>query len=96
MDPGIAIQLYSVRNDCSKNFDDALAWAKKAGFDAVEFAGYYNYGGRADALQARLDELGLKAEETRYVLWLSQRQVANGVQRIVTGRHQKDSGPKLT
>lgn len=60
----ISLQLYSVRNDCGKNFDATLAWAAKAGFAGVEFAGYHTYGGKAKELRAKLDELGLKAAGT--------------------------------
>mgnify|MGYP002725700662 CR=1 FL=1 len=62
--PGIALQLYSVRNDCAKDFDKALAQVAEMGFDAVEFAGYHNYKDDAKALRARLDELGLKVAGT--------------------------------
>jgi sugar phosphate isomerase/epimerase len=34
------------------------------GFEGVEFAGYYNYAGRASELRKRLDALGLKAAGT--------------------------------
>ena len=57
----IAVQLYSVRGDCGKNFDAALEQVAKMGFDAVEFAGYYSYQGKAKELKARLDELHLRA-----------------------------------
>jgi len=57
---GISIQLYSIRGDCRKNFDKALAWVAEMGFDAVEFAGYHSYQGKPKALKKRLDSLGLK------------------------------------
>jgi sugar phosphate isomerase/epimerase len=60
----IALQLYSVRNDCAKDMDGTLAWAAKQGFAGVEFAGYHKYGGKAQELRAKLDELGLKAAGT--------------------------------
>jgi sugar phosphate isomerase/epimerase len=62
--PGIALQLYSVRDDCKKNFDQALEQVAKMGFDAVEFAGYHSYDGKAKALRKRLDDLGLKVAGT--------------------------------
>jgi len=62
--PGIALQLYSVRNDCAKDFDRALAEVAEMGFDAVEFAGYHNYSEDAQGLRARLDALGLKVAGT--------------------------------
>jgi sugar phosphate isomerase/epimerase len=60
----IAVQLYSVRGDCAKDFDAALAAVAKMGFDGVEFAGYHKYDGKAAELRAKLDELGLKAAAT--------------------------------
>jgi len=63
-DVGIAVQLYSVRNDCAKNFDKALEQVAKMGFDAVEFAGYHAYANDAKGLSKRLDSLGLKAAAT--------------------------------
>lgn len=62
--PGIALQLYSVRDDCGKNFDKALERVAKMGFDAVEFAGYHTYDGKAKALRQKLDDLGLKVAGT--------------------------------
>lgn len=61
---GISVQLYSVRGDCAKNFDSALEQIAKMGFSGVEFAGYYQYAGKAQELRKRLDELGLKATGT--------------------------------
>lgn len=60
----IAVQLYSVRDDCGKDFDAALAAVAKMGFAGVEFAGYHKYGGKAKELRAKLDELGVKAAAT--------------------------------
>lgn len=61
---GISVQLYSVRNDCSKNFDESLEKIAKMGFAGVEFAGYHSYGGKAKELRKRLDDLNLKATGT--------------------------------
>lgn len=61
---GIALQLYSIRNDCGKDFDAALAWVAKTGFEAVEFAGYHNYANNPEGLRKKLDELGLKVAAT--------------------------------
>ena len=60
----VALQLYSVRNDCAKNFDAALAQVAQMGFDGVEFAGYHTYTGKAKELRAKLDELKLKVAAT--------------------------------
>ncbi len=60
----IAVQLYSVRQDCSKDFDAALARVAKMGVDGVEFAGYYHYADKPAELRRRLDELNLKAAGT--------------------------------
>ncbi|MBZ5495008.1 MAG: sugar phosphate isomerase/epimerase [Acidobacteriia bacterium] len=60
----IAVQLYSVRGDCRKDFDSALEQLAKMGFEGVEFAGYYNYDSKAKELRNRLDELKLKAAGT--------------------------------
>jgi sugar phosphate isomerase/epimerase len=60
----IALQLYSVRGDCAKDFDAALAQVAKMGFEGVEFAGYHKYGGKAKELRQKLDELNLKVAAT--------------------------------
>jgi sugar phosphate isomerase/epimerase len=60
----IAVQLYSVRDDCGKDFDAALAQVAKMGFEGVEFAGYYKYGNKAKELRQKLDELNLKVAAT--------------------------------
>lgn len=60
----VAVQLYSVRDDCRKDFDAALAQVAAMGFAGVEFAGYYHYEGKPAALRARLDELNLKVAGT--------------------------------
>jgi sugar phosphate isomerase/epimerase len=60
----IAVQLYSVRDDCKKDFDGALEQVAKMGFAGVEFAGYYQYEGKAQELRQRLDTLNLKVAGT--------------------------------
>ena len=60
----VALQLYSVRNDCKADFDATLARVAKLGFEGVEFAGYYGYADRARDLRKKLDELGLKSAAT--------------------------------
>jgi sugar phosphate isomerase/epimerase len=61
---GIALQLYSIRNDCARDFDAALKWVAETGFEAVEFAGYHKYGGKPKELRDQLDGLGLKVAGT--------------------------------
>jgi len=61
---GISLQLYSVRGDCSKDFDKALGQVAEMGFEAVEFAGYHKYGGKPKELRERLDDLDLEVAGT--------------------------------
>ena len=60
----VALQLYSVRAECRKDFDSALARVAQMGVAGIEFAGYYQYEGRARELKRKLDDLGLKAAGT--------------------------------
>lgn len=60
----IAVQLYSVRGDCQKDFDAALEQLAAMGFEGVEFAGYHTYAGKPAALRKRLDALHLKVAGT--------------------------------
>jgi len=60
----IGVQLYSVRDECAKDFDSALKQVAAMGFEGVEFAGYYRYKDDAAGLKTKLDELGLKAAGT--------------------------------
>jgi len=60
----IALQLYSIRDFCGKDFDQSLEAVAKMGFEGVEFAGYHKYGNDAPALRKRLDDLGLKVAAT--------------------------------
>lgn len=60
----ISVQMYSVREDCGKDFDAALAQIAKMGFNGAEFAGYYGYQGKAKELRKKLDDLGMKAAAT--------------------------------
>ena len=60
----VALQLYSVRQDCKQDFDAALVQVAAMGFEGVEFAGYYNYATNAAGLAARLNALKLKAAGT--------------------------------
>lgn len=53
----VGLQLYSVRTDMEKDFYGTLKKVKEAGYDYVEFAGYFGHS--AEQVKAMLDELGL-------------------------------------
>lgn len=59
---GIALQLYSVRENCAKDLEGTLKAIAEMGYEGVEFAGYY--GRSAENLRAILDDLGLKVAGT--------------------------------
>lgn len=59
---GIALQLYSVREDCARDFEGTLEKVAEMGYEGVEFAGYY--GRSAENLRRTLDDLGLKVAGT--------------------------------
>ncbi len=54
----IALQLYSIREDCAKDFPGCLKAVADMGYEGVEFAGYHGYS--AKELRQMLDDLGLK------------------------------------
>jgi sugar phosphate isomerase/epimerase len=54
----VGIQLYSVRDHMNQDFYGTLKAIKNAGYDYVEFAGYF--GKSAEEIRAMLDELGLE------------------------------------
>jgi len=54
----VALQLYSVREDCSRDLYGTLEAVANMGYDGVEFAGYH--GRTAEELRKILDDLGLK------------------------------------
>jgi len=54
----IALQLYSVREDCAKDLPGVLKAVAKMGYEGVDFAGYYGY--EAKDIRRMLDDLGLK------------------------------------
>lgn len=58
---GIALQLWSIREDAAKDMDAALKSAADLGFEGVEFAGFHKYAKDAQGLRKKLDELKLKA-----------------------------------
>ncbi len=62
--PRISVQLFSVRDDCAKDFDAALAQLAKIGFAGMEFAGYHKYGGKPKELRKTLDDLNLVSAAT--------------------------------
>jgi sugar phosphate isomerase/epimerase len=53
----IALQLYSVRQDCQADFPTTLKAVADMGYEGVDFAGYYGY--EARAIRTMLDDLGL-------------------------------------
>jgi sugar phosphate isomerase/epimerase len=54
----IALQLYSVREDCQEDFPGTLEAVAEMGYEGVDFAGYYGYD--AKEIRTMLDDLGLK------------------------------------
>lgn len=62
----IALQLYSVREDCARDLPGTLKAVAEMGYEGVEFAGYY--GRSARELRRMLDELGLKVAGTHISL----------------------------
>ena len=54
----VALQLYSVRDKMAENMDKTLEAVKKAGYDYVEFAGFFDKS--ADEVKALLDKHGLE------------------------------------
>ncbi len=55
----VGVQLYSVREDCKKDFPGALAKISKIGYAGVEFAGYWKR--PAKEIRKMLDDNGLIA-----------------------------------
>jgi len=58
----IALQLFSVREDCARDLPGTLKAVAEMGYDGVEFAGYYNR--TAKELRKMVDDLGLKVAGT--------------------------------
>jgi sugar phosphate isomerase/epimerase len=54
----IGLQLYSVREDCAKDFPAAIRQVGQMGYDGVEFAGYYDHS--AQELAKILKDVGLE------------------------------------
>lgn len=60
--PKLSVQLWSVKDDVSKDFEGTLKQLKAYGFQGVEFAGNFGkYGDDPKGLKAFLDKTGLKA-----------------------------------
>lgn len=55
----LALQLYTVREECKKDFIKTLEEVVKLGFEGVEFAGFYDID--ANTIKNNLDRLNLKA-----------------------------------
>ncbi len=55
----IAVQLYTLREECKTDFIGTLEKLKEAGYGAVEFAGLHNH--KPDEVKAAMDRLKLKA-----------------------------------
>ena len=62
----IALQLYSVRQDCAQDLLGVIRQVAAMGYDGVEFAGYHGHS--AADIKAVLDETGLKAAGTHTAL----------------------------
>lgn len=58
----VALQLYSVREDCAGDFAGTIRAVAEMGYEGVEFAGYYDW--TAQDLRKLLDDLGLKVAGT--------------------------------
>ncbi len=58
----IALQLYSVREDCARDLPGTLKAVADMSYDGVEFAGYH--GRTAEELKKMVDDLGLKVAGT--------------------------------
>ena len=58
----VALQLYSVREDCAKDFPATVKAVAEMGYDGVEFAGYYDHS--AQQIKQLLDDNNLKCAGT--------------------------------
>lgn len=60
--PQLSLQLWSIKDDISKDFEGSLRQVAAMGFRGVEFAGNFGpFANNPQALKNLLDELGLKA-----------------------------------
>lgn len=55
----IGLQLFSLRDEMSKDFEGTLKKVSEMGYECVEFAGYYDH--TAEEVKSMLDKYGLKA-----------------------------------
>ena len=55
----ISLQLYSIKEEAAQDFSNALSLVQKAGYQGVEFAGYY--GNTPDQMKKLLEQYKLKA-----------------------------------
>ncbi|MDR1399486.1 MAG: sugar phosphate isomerase/epimerase [Treponema sp.] len=62
----ISLQLYSIKEEAAQDFPNALSLVQKAGYQGVEFAGYY--GNTPDQMKKLLDQYNLKAVSTHVLL----------------------------
>jgi sugar phosphate isomerase/epimerase len=62
----VALQLYSIREDCERDLPGTLQAVAEMGYEGVEFAGYY--GRSARELHTMLDDLGLAVAGTHISL----------------------------
>jgi sugar phosphate isomerase/epimerase len=62
----VALQLYSIRQDCARDLPGALKAVAEMGYEGVEFAGYYDRTARD--LRQLLDDLGLRVAGTHTAL----------------------------
>ena len=58
----IALQLYSIREDCAKDLPGCIEAVAKMGYEGVEFAGYHDFS--AAEVRKMLDDNGLKCAGT--------------------------------
>jgi sugar phosphate isomerase/epimerase len=58
----IALQLYSIREECARDLPGTIAAEAKMGYEGVEFAGYYDRS--AQELRKLLDDHGLRCAGT--------------------------------
>ncbi|MBM4041192.1 MAG: sugar phosphate isomerase/epimerase [Planctomycetes bacterium] len=56
----IGLQLFSVRNECGKDFPGTVEAVAKMGYKGVDFAGYYGWDKKPGEFRKLLDDNGLK------------------------------------